>query len=165
MNAPFLRPDVAVEQEDWAKSTRKCANTRKRKPNAARGRSIAWTSVTCSQELSGLAIGSARPGKLMHHHHNLKYVHPICECYTFLLSYMQFIAFEYASWPSGCTDLKSESMSWKLEWTCRTKMCVWSEDALPVEQEDALFDEWLTSLATSSWQRAQEDAPVEWVNY
>ena len=24
-------------------------------------------------------------------------------------------------------------------------------DALPVEQEDALFDEWLTSLATSSW--------------
>ena len=52
-------------------------NTRKRKPNEARGRSVAWTAVTCSQELSGLAIGTARPGKLVHHRHNLTYVHPI----------------------------------------------------------------------------------------
>ena len=45
----------------------------------------------------GLASEGARPGKLVHHHHNRKHLHPICECYTFLLFYMQFIAFEYAS--------------------------------------------------------------------
>ena len=111
MNAPFLRPDVAVEREDWAKSTRQCANTRKRKPNEARGRSVAWTAVTCCQEPSGLTIWGARPGKLVHHHRNLKYVHPICECYTFILFNLHFIAIEYARCASGCTDLKSDSMS------------------------------------------------------
>ena len=52
-------------------------------------------------------------------------VHPICECYTFILFNLQFIAFEYAIGASGCTDLKSESMSWKVEWIGRTRMCVW----------------------------------------
>ena len=45
--------------------------------------SVALTNVTCCQELSGLTNGGARPGKLVHHHHNLTYVHSIYECYTF----------------------------------------------------------------------------------
>ena len=40
--------------------------------------------MDCCQELSGSASRRARPGKLVNHHHNPKYVHPICECYTFL---------------------------------------------------------------------------------
>ena len=38
-------------------------------------------------------------------------------------------------------------------------VCVGCEDALPVEQKDALFDEWLTSLATNSWSTSPIGSP------